>query len=365
MSALDLSPAALTAAYRPNRADMRRHLEWLCEPASRESPDLRLEIAWADPDTGPNRAKTFRIDAVDDAIRFAVWINQKGTNVYVGATLKRADTPTKGRTGTEHAAIATCLPIDIDGDLLEGTRKLATIARPQLIVVTGCTPQARGSLWIRIVATDDMALWSEVNRRSVFFSGGDRNALGTYRLMRLAGSVSFPSAKKQARGYVDELTIVHPVKAPTYGVRELLDSFPAVRPDNKIDPSRSGNSASTATGLRGNLGDRLPVNRTNVALVQSMLDALPSEYATEYDPWLRVGFALHSFDEGDIGLALWERFSNRSREKAEGTDFARLWAGFSRQYEGKRITVGWLRANAQERRWRAPCHWDRSTVTVD
>jgi hypothetical protein len=208
-----------------------------------------------------------------------------------------------------------------------------------------------------------MALWSEVNRRSVFFSGGDRNALGTYRLMRLAGSVSFPSVKKQARGYVDELTIIHPVKAPAYDVRELLDGFPAVRLDNAIDLSGSDNS-DAPTALGGNLSTRLPVNRTNVALIHSMLDALPNEYVTEYDPWLRVGFALHSFDDGDIGLALWERFSNRSPEKAEGTDFARLWAGFRRDYEGKKISLGWLRANSQEHGWRAPYHWDRSTEPV-
>jgi Primase C terminal 2 (PriCT-2) len=329
-------------------AAMLSHLRWLSDPLRDTHPHMRLEIAWADPDTGPNRAKTFPIDAIDDAVRFAVWINQKGKNVYVGATLKRADTPAKGRTRTEHATVATCL---------------AMIVRPQLIVITGCTPQARGSLWIRIATTADMARWSEVNRRSVFFSDGDRNALGTYRLMRLAGSVSFPSVKKQARGYVDELTIIHPVKAPAYDVRELLDGFPAVRLDNAIDLSGSDNS-DAPTALGGNLSTRLPVNRTNVALIHSMLDALPNEYVTEYDPWLRVGFALHSFDDGDIGLALWERFSNRSPEKAEGTDFARLWAGFRRDYEGKKISLGWLRANSQEHGWRAPYHWDRSTEPV-
>ena len=228
-------------------AAMLSHLEWIVAPVCHSQPDLRLEIAWADPDTGPNRAKTFRIDAIDAAVRFAAWINLKGRNVYVGATLKRADTPAKGRTRTEHAAVATCLPIDMDGDFVDGTRKLAMIARPQLIVVTGCTPQARGSLWIRIAATDDMALWSEVNRRSVFFSGGDRNALGTYRLMRLAGSVSFPSVKKQARGYVDELTIVHPVKAPAYDVRDLLDGFPAAPLDSAIGLTRTGSSADGPT----------------------------------------------------------------------------------------------------------------------
>ncbi len=350
---------ATKSAIRADGSAMFNHLNWLVAPIRDTHPQVRLEIAWADPDTGPNRAKTFRTDAIDDAVGFAVGVNEKGANVYVGATLKRADTPAQGRTRREHAAVATCLPVDIDGDLVDGARKLATIAKPQLVVLTGRTPQLRGQLWIGVAPTEDMGLWGEVNRRSVFFSGGDRNALGTYRLMRLAGSVSFPSVKKQARGYVDELTTIYPVKAPAYDVRELLDGFPVVRVDSAIDPSRP---AGAPTALADNLSTRLPVNRTNVALIQSMLDALPSEYADEFDPWLRVGFALHSFDNADIGLALWKRFSNRSPEKAEGTDFARLWAGFSRQYEGKRISVGWLRANAQVIGWRAPCRWDRSTI---
>ena len=77
-----------------------------------------------------------------------------------------------------------------------------------------------------------------------------------------------------------------------------------------------------------------------------------------------MGFALHSFDDGEIGLALWERFSKRCPDKAEGTDFAGLWAGFSRAYEGKKISLGWLWATAQEHDWRAPSRWDRSTETV-
>lgn len=348
MSALNLLAPASAAAYRPNRADMRRHLEWLAEPVRGKSPDLRLEIAWADPETGPNRAKTCRLDEIDDAVGFAAWINGKGCNVYVGATLKRADTPIKGRTNSPHAALATCLPVDIDGDFDIGAHKLATFAKPQLLVLTGRTPQPRGQLWIRIAPTEEMEAWSEVNQRSVNFSGGDRNALGTYRLMRLAGSISYPPIKKQARGYVAELTTLHPVNAPAYDVHELLDRFPSV----SLGPALVQPPAGDGRG-DGNLCERPPVNRTNVALIQSMLDALPAEYASEYDLWLRAGFALHSFDDGDVGLALWERFSNRSPEKAEGTDFAGLWAGFSRKYKGSRISLGWLWANAQERGWRA------------
>ena len=249
---------------------------------------------------GPSCAKTFRLDQIDDAVDFAVWINSRGCNVYIGATLKRADTPAKGRTQSKHAALATCLPIDIDGHFVCGARKLAVIAKPQLVVITGSTPKSRGQLWVRLTPTEDLTLWNEVNRRSVFFSGGDRFALGTYRLMRLAGSVSFPPLKKQARGYGVELTIARFCNAPAHDLRELVHRFPAIESDNAPGTSKKSHTGGDgiAAMLGNNLYDRLPVNRTNVALIQSMLDALPDEYAIEYDPWVRIGFALHDFDRG-------------------------------------------------------------------
>jgi hypothetical protein len=347
----------------PNRTDMRRLLEWLAEPVANQSADLRFEIAWSDPETGPNRAKTFRLDEIDAAIAFAEWINRKGCNVYVGATLKLGDTPAKGRTRTEHAAVATDLPVDIDGEFVDGARKLGTIAKPQLLVLTGRTPQPRGQLWIRINPTEDMKLWSEVNRRSVQFSGGDRFALGTYRLMRLAGTVSYPPLKKQERGYTVELTGVHSVnKAPAYDLGGLLGLFPPVaRPTSA--PS-NGSTGGAVAALGNNLYQRPPVNRTNVAIVRSMLNALPAEFATEYDRWLRVGFALHDFDQGDVGLALWKLFSNKSPKQAARTDFDAIWAGFGRDYPGKKVSLGSLWADARDSGWSPPCRWDRSTKII-
>lgn len=355
-----LTPMA--QACRADRLAMLRHLEWLIAPVRDMHPNLRLEIAWGDPESGPNRAKTFRLDQIDAAARFAEWINAKGCNVYVGATLKRADTPAKGRTRSQHAALATCLPVDIDGGLVVGARKLAVIAKPQLMVITGRAPEPRGQLWIRVAPTEDMEVWSEVNRRSVLFSGADRFALGTYRLMRLAGTVSFPSSQKQARGYGVEVTSAVFFKAPACDLRELLDRFPSVASEQAPGRSRMGASRGRIGSLLGsNLYEPPPVNRTNVALVQSMLDALSDEYASEFDLWLRTGFALHAFDDGDVGLALWKRFSQRCRKKADLTNFDARWAGLGRDYEGKKISLGWLRGQAQAHGWRAPCRWDRST----
>jgi hypothetical protein len=146
------------------------------------------------------------------------------------------------------------------------------------------------------------------------------------------------------------------------GLLEFIEAK-AVEANGQSANGRAGSQTPQvrAAALGNNLDDRVPVNRTNVAIVQSMLNALPDRYADEFDLWLRAGFALHNFDDGEVGLALWKRFSKRCPEKADMTDFARRWAGFSRDHEGKKISLGWLRAQAQAHGWRAPCRWDRST----
>lgn len=344
---------------------MLAHLEWLVAPVRETHPDLRFEIAHGLPERGPCCAKTFKLAEVIEGASYAAWANGKlGHHVYLGATLKHADTAIKGRTKRDQAALSGCLPIDIDGDFLIGARRLGMVAKPQLCVVTGRTPEPRGQFWIRTDLCEDLSLWAEVNKRSVAFSGGDQSALGCYRVVRLAGSVSYPSKSKQARGYVVEGTALQRLDGPVYDLRALVDRFPEPQPSFPGAPARWSAARATCRNRLSRAAmsvyDRVPVNRTNVAIVQSMLDMLPGEYADNYDLWLRVGFSLHDFNDGEIGFALFRKFSERRPEKSEATDFERLWPGFGRDYGGDKITLGWLRAQAQACGWRAPRHWDRS-----
>lgn len=342
------------AALAPDRRTITSHLNWLVGPVVETDPSLRFEVAWGEPGQGPSRARTYRLDQIVEGAGFAAWINGKGANVYVGATLKKVDTPFKGRTSASHAALAVCLPVDIDGAFHDGCQKLEGIAKPQLLVMTGTIPEPRGQIWIRTVPTTDMTLWEEVNRRSVYFSGGDQNALGTYRLMRLAGTVSYPSPQKGKRGYITELTTTNFCDAPIYDLSTLLGSLP---PAAKATTSSVRNS-NVPTCLRR----RIPLNRVNVAIVQTMLDALPEEYAEDYDLWLCVGFALYSFDPGEVGLRLWMNFSERCPDKAADTDFETQWARFDRPYDGDKITLGSLWHHARRHGWRMPCPWDFLTT---
>jgi hypothetical protein len=78
--------------------------------------------------------------------------------------------------------------------------------------------------------------------------------------------------------------------------------------------------------------------------------------------WLRVGFALHAFDGGKVGLTLWKKFSMRCPEKAVATDFDAKWAGFGQPRQGRpSIGIGTLWKLAEDHGWR-PIHFTAVTL---
>jgi hypothetical protein len=140
------------------------------------------------------------------------------------------------------------------------------------------------------------------------------------------------------------------------------------RAAQRASPGAAGPAASVAgddddeTTDPGNAARKPPpVNRVNAAIIQTMLNALPDAFATEENLWFRVGLALHYFDHGAVGLALFHKFSMRCPQKAALTDFEKRWAYFKRDYAGKPITLGWLWKQAEAHDWFPPRHWDRST----
>ncbi len=311
------------------------HLGWIAHPARSVASDLRLEIAFGEPDAGPRRSRTFGLCELRDAASFAAWANRRGWNVYVGATLKAADAPLKRRCGSEKATLATCIPVDVDASFIAAAMKLAMISKPQLIVLTGRAPEARGQLFVRIAPTADLSAWEEAHKRVILACGGDENATGRARLMRLAGSVSFPSAAKAQRGYVIERTSAHLVPASEHSVADLLAVLPALP---ALPPAvMSGASQTSPRRLRP---------RPPLSAVEAALRALPDAYADKEHLWFRVGLALHDFDAGALGRSLWESFSQRCPEKAALTDFDTRWERFDRPFDGNRLTISWLQREA-------------------
>lgn len=121
-----------------------------------------------------------------------------------------------------------------------------------------------------------------------------------------------------------------PLQPPPAWMLKTLEAKPAL-------PTRT-DEATTATPTR----PHHDVDEVKEALATISPDLV-------YDPWLKVGMALHSYDATEAGLAMWDEWSRKGKTYVEGEP-ARKW----RDFDGKKgITINTLFAMAREAGWLA------------
>lgn len=195
--------------HSPNKEDIKRHLEWLIEPARGDYDDALFEIAFdAHPGTC-NASRLFDFTQVDEAAEFAAARNENGSNVYVAAALKLPDTPRNHRCRGDFFYVATAVPIDIDEDYDATRAAMASVCDDGLVVTTGIIPERRSQHWTRLVEpVDNEADFVHAFAALVVNTNADAKVKDGARIMRLGGTVAYPHEKKQAKGYCTELTSV-------------------------------------------------------------------------------------------------------------------------------------------------------------
>jgi len=105
-----------------------------------------------------------------------------------------------------------------------------------------------------------------------------------------------------------------------------------------------------------------------VALALEALRHLAPERAASYDPWLRVGMALHAVSDAEELLDAWDEWSKQSEGKYEPGICAVKWATFSADgglqlcdlLRWARLDSGWVPTRVVRRRGgrivvRVPC----------
>lgn len=225
-------PKAPRALLTPRPAEIRKHLEWLTEPARGAYDDALIEIAWAPSlEHGITRAELFGLDELDAAVNFATNKSSEGVNVYVGASLKDPEADRHHRTTGDAFYVATAVPIDIDQDYDATRAKMASVCDDGLVVVTGMIPERRSQHWTRLSEPcDDEFAFGHAFAALVAHTGADMRVKDHARVMRLGGTVNYPTKAKQGRGYKPELTAVT--------VREqrpaVLETLQALAPDQAV-----------------------------------------------------------------------------------------------------------------------------------
>jgi hypothetical protein len=220
----------------PNKADITAHLSALFPPAFvHPYPDAWIEIAYARPDGKLERAGNFSAFDLEKAAAFAERKNKAGNNVYVGVALRQGEKPESGRAKGDHVLAASDAWTDYDSagddERINAILKANSLT-PAIVVTTGTIPHPRRHLYFKLDGTVTPKELGAVNAslRTLFGSDDVQNP---DRILRLAGTVNYPSPKKrQERGYVAELTTLHINKdAHSYKVEELIGLAPSSEGD--------------------------------------------------------------------------------------------------------------------------------------
>jgi hypothetical protein len=186
-----------------------------------------VELAWTDPlQSAPRHAQLFPLDQLDELVERATELNAEQRNIYLGAALRREETPPFGRSSSEDFFAATALWADLDdeGGAVRAAEICKTLsARPTFVVFTGHRPHDRCQLWWRLdTPVQDAAQVKTLLGQIQVRLGSDAAVVDPARIMRLAGTIAWPTKS----GRVAELTEGQSVNgAHVYGIERLQVIF--------------------------------------------------------------------------------------------------------------------------------------------
>jgi hypothetical protein len=197
----------------PDRDAICAYLYALFAPSFVHSyPDSWVEIAYARPGHPLSKARIFAAHDLEPVIGFVVKANAAGFNVYVGATLRHGHHPMFGRANKAHFCAARYSWIEYDeaGD----HERVISICKaqhlaPALMVVTGTIPHQRCHLYFlnaEPISTPDELQATNKALKHLF---GSDDVDDPARVLRVGGTINYPSPHKVAKGYTTELTRPH------------------------------------------------------------------------------------------------------------------------------------------------------------
>jgi hypothetical protein len=235
------------APVTPNNADIGKHLYSLFSPELAQScPDAWFEIAYSDVAAGDvNKAAIFNVFEIKAAADFAEEKSSAGHNVYVSPALRQGERPPGGRAKAEHVLTAAFAWAEYDG--AGDDKRIEAILRerdlkPAVVVTTGTIPHPRRHLYFKLDGDVTPEKLKAANTSLMKLLGSDA-VHNTSRVMRLAGSISYPPPRKRERGYVIELVALHTASdARAYQVDHFigLAGETSGKTSNGADHSRDG-----------------------------------------------------------------------------------------------------------------------------
>jgi len=192
--------------------------------------------------SGSTNAARFKLSQVDDAVQHAGAMNAAKQNIYMCINaidpIKAEDIPAgKAAKDTDILAAFYCFA---DADTKGAMENIMSFAGPKftMSVKTGTTPFARGhAYWELEEPCQNMDAWKEVQKSIAASLQTDAAVINPSRIMRVAGTVSWPNKKKQDKGYVPELVTMRTEftnDRDPQPFERLMRAFPKKVADNQV-----------------------------------------------------------------------------------------------------------------------------------
>jgi len=186
--------------------------------------------------TGSTHPARFELDKIDEAVKHAEAMNKAKQNIYMCINPVdpiRIIPAGKGATDDDILAAFYCFA---DADTEGAMENILSFAGPKftMSVKTGSTPFARGhAYWQLEEPCMNLKAWRDVQKAIAASLKTDPAVVNPSRIMRVAGTVSWPNQKKQAKGYVPELVTMRTefsTDRDPQPMERLMRAFPITQP---------------------------------------------------------------------------------------------------------------------------------------
>ena len=202
-------------------------------------------------------AARFKHTDINDAVQHAQAMNAAHQNVYMCINPIRSDAQIPAGKAAKDTDILAALYCFADADSDNSMRNVIALAGPQftMSVKTGTTPYVRGHAYWRLEEPCyNLDAWRGVQASIAASLGTDPAVINPSRIMRVAGTVSWPNDDKKSRGYQPELTTLRTEFSTD------RDPVPFERMMRAFPPTQQRTTASDApaagTGLQIDLGQQ-------------------------------------------------------------------------------------------------------------
>lgn len=185
---------------------IRQDLSYMVEGWDKLGEPVMFEVRCFKEFSQPQVAK-FSSDWIDEAVDFVVNLNNLGFNCYA---VRNPIRQSAGPSATD-ADIVAAFFLWADFDDGGAARNVLKWTGPKYsaAVVTGSIPSTRVHTYWRLnEPCRDLALWRETQANIAAHLGSDRTVINPSRIMRIAGTVTYPAKNKRERGYISELATI-------------------------------------------------------------------------------------------------------------------------------------------------------------